>query len=585
MRIGQYLMSAAVVAGLTACSGSQAAPGTSEREPQVTAEAPPPCLANDDAGTVSIWHSMGSNVALDLWEEFKAEFDRTHESTLDLRHFGGDLSLVEALAAASPNDLPDVVIATEQATRTLLDSGLFMQPDECDPALAAAVLPLARATYTVQGNLVALPFGVSVPVLIYDMAEFREAGLDPVAPPLTLDALLDASAAIQQSGASPYGWVLPDSCGNLVLEQYSARRGSLVSTPRNGREGGLTVVDFATAESIADLTEIRDGVVAGHVKYIGANSSNFDDLEAIVAPGDGAAMTVHTSAALGDILELLESGNWPGVELGVGPLPGPGVGSLLGGNALWMLDSGDSERVGRTLSALKWLYEPQQLARLAAATGYVPATGAAATEQVLLDRWAQYPQLKVAYDQVVSTPVSDATAGLVMGPSNDRAFVLYDACTKIMADGEDVKATLQDASRLMNDLLVQYDALQSGAPLPNQPQVSGPSSSAGTALPPGDVEVSGFVECASGEPVVGVWVESASAGSGWAERSEPGASRVEYRYTLPVAGRYQLHVGCGGGESDWGSTNFSPFVDGPLNSFICRDTAGAQDGVCAIVSV
>ena len=90
-------------------------------------------------------------------------------------------------------------------------------------------------------------------------------------------------------------------------------------------------------------------------------------------------MAIHTSAAVCDILELLESGNWPGVELGVGPLPGPGEGSLIGGNALWMLDTGDPGRVGRAISVLQWLYEPEQLARLAAETGYVPPTAAAAT--------------------------------------------------------------------------------------------------------------------------------------------------------------------------------------------------------------
>jgi len=527
---------------------------------------------------------MGGNVALDLWEQFTAGFENTHDSTLELRQFQGDVSLVEALAVAPPDQLPDVVVASEQATQTLLDSHLFLRPENCSPTLAGDLLPLARATYTVQGELVALPFGVSVPVLIYDAAEFRAAGLDPTKPPRTLTDLLDASATIQRSGASPYGWVLADSCGNLVLEQYSAQRGSLVSSSDNGRNGGLAVVDFATPTNIADLTEIREGVVSGHVKYIGANSSNFDDLADIVAPTDGATMAIHTSAAVGDILELLESGNWPGVELGVGPLPGPGEGSLIGGNALWMLDTGDPGRVGRAISVLQWLYEPEQLARLAAETGYVPPTAAAATVPALLDRWAQHPQLKVAYDQLLSTPVSMSTAGLVMGPANDRAFVLYGACTKIMADGADVKATLQEASQLVNDLLVQYQALQSGTPFPHPPQAAGPSTSAGDAPQTRSVELTGLVRCASGAPVVGIWVEAAASGSGWAARSEAGTSEVQYRYTLPVAGRYQLHVGCGGGEDDWDSSNFTPFVEGSPYTFLCQDVAGLQDGVCDIVA-
>ena len=53
-----------------------------------------------------------------------------------------------------------------------------------------------------------------------------------------------------------------------------------------------------------------------------SGSATYDNLLAI---GSGIApMTIDTSAALGTILQVLGSGQYPNVKLGVGPMPWPG---------------------------------------------------------------------------------------------------------------------------------------------------------------------------------------------------------------------------------------------------------------------
>jgi surface antigen len=72
--------------------------------------------------------------------------------------------------------------------------------------------------------------------------------------------------------------------------------------------------------------------------------------------------------------------------------------------------------------------------------------------------------------------------------------------------------------------------------------------------------VSGVVQCNSG-PVVGIWVQASGSGSGFASWTPLSitASAATYSKVLgAVATRsIQLHVGCGGKPTSWGSTSYT----------------------------
>lgn len=580
----QRMLAVCLVGWLAACTGSHkssssaTAVSVASRETLSATTLPDAdsgaCAPNDDDGTVTIWHSMGGPAATDLWAELEADFESSHAVNLEVVDFGGDAAIADELASTSREDWPDLVDVSEQSTQSFFDAGQFLTPAACDPTVGADLLPLIRATYSVNDVLLALPFAVSTPVLVFDAAEFRKAGLDVAAPPSTLAELLAASKVLTDSGASPYGLVLTDWCSNTVIEQFSAKRGVPVGGGQNGHDLGAVTVDFANAENAADLTALADGVVAGHVKYLGGSENNLNDLiELSNTTEAGGTMTIHTSGALGDVIRLL--GNYPGVELGVGPLPGPGVGALIGGNAMWLPKNSDADQVGRAWSVLEWLYQPQRLSRLAIDAGFVPPTESAAQDPALLQRWAAYPQLRVAYEQVLATPVTPASAGMLLGPSSGRSGIFYQTCSKIMKDGADVMATLQWATNAVNELLQDYAAQRDGEP----------STDASTPVDapdlPAAAQISGSVECASGAQVVGVYVVGetlADLNQGFANFDQSGGAKVGYRFELPHGGRYQLHVGCGGSPNEWGSESFTIFVS-ESSDFLCRDDPSKR-GIC-----
>jgi uncharacterized MnhB-related membrane protein len=102
--------------------------------------------------------------------------------------------------------------------------------------------------------------------------------------------------------------------------------------------------------------------------------------------------------------------------------------------------------------------------------------------------------------------------------------------------------------------------------------------------------ISGKVQCAGGEQVVGIWVDAINGGSGfadWIPISNNG-SEASFKYILPNGGDYNLHVGCGGTKQDWGGTYTTETGSGTVRDtnthyFVCQDFPGTQGyGSCQL---
>ena len=110
--------------------------------------------------------------------------------------------------------------------------------------------------------------------------------------------------------------------------------------------------------------------------------------------------------------------------------------------------------------------------------------------------------------------------------------------------------------------------------------VAPPASAAGTV----DIAVTGSVQCTSGKPVEGVWVNSSGGGSGWAGHLTGRDATVWY-FRYPAAhgtfsttpgSTISIHVGCGGTTGQWASDNWTDGVAASssgnlvLNAYSCH---------------
>ena len=424
------------------------------------------CSSSADAQVVRVWEVLGGDVARDAYQKLVEQFNQ-NQTLVEVESEnieGGSEQLLERLQQTDPSSWPDIVVMQPQALRRLIDSGRIIPPAACASEMRVArtdadLLPSVRAAFSFDGELQAFPFGVSTPVLLYDAAEFRRAGLDPSDPPTSLGDVATASALLVSSGVSPRGLIAYDWYGAFLINQTAAQRGDLVATPVNGRRDGPMRVDFATPTNIAMLNWLTDVIDVDGGVYIGGVPSGLEDLTKIVDPVDGGVMSIHTSGSLGDLIRYLEAGSFPGVELGVGPMPGPAPGGLVGGNGLWLLDHGDAARAGAAFGFATWITAPSQLAEFIALTGYIPPSQAVAAQAAVQSAWDLYPQLRVGFDQLEAMNDSDAAAGPVYGPSIEIDYLFYGATNRVVVDRVDPKQVLTELSNDVNRLLDQYDAL------------------------------------------------------------------------------------------------------------------------------
>jgi sn-glycerol 3-phosphate transport system substrate-binding protein len=409
-----------------------------------------------------VWEIFGGELAPNTFAALVEEFNaRQSTVAVEVERVGGAADLLARLEGTAPSDWPDVVVAQPQAIKRLVDTNRIVPPVECDGGsdVADNLLPVVRATYSMNDVLQAVPYGVSTSVLYFDAAEMRRAGLDPDHPPQTLDQLFESSQQIVDSGASPRGLVTYDWFGTYLINHGAAQRDEYVATPNNGRNGGPVTVDYDTPQNVAAMEWVTHVVDDGGGVWIGGVPSGLEDLRRLVDLTDGGTMTIHTTGSLGDVIAAIDAGSFPGVELGVAPMPGSTPGALLGGNGLWLIDHGDAGRVGAAFEAVRWLSAAPQLARFVAATGYIPPSLDVASEPAVIDAWERHPQLRVGFDQVRGQPGTAAAAGAVFGPSVEIDSLMYVFTKSVVEDHVPPSEALAKLTVDVNALLEEYEKL------------------------------------------------------------------------------------------------------------------------------
>ena len=315
--------------------------------------------------------------------------------------------------------------------------------------------------YSVKGKLWPMPFNVSNPIFYFNKKAFQTAGLDPNNPPKTLDEVKSAAQKLKDSGTvSQAGFGL--KLDPWFLEQWSALGGKTYVNNGNGRKSRATATTFDNATGKESFTFLNDMVSQGLARTNSADGqSAFDNLIGI---GNGNfGMTIDTSAALGTIQQLLSSGQYPNVELGVAPMPGPkGKGGVLvGGGANYIVKKSSPEKQAAAWQYAKFLNEPETQAEWSIATGYVPIRQSAANQPQVQQYWAANPGFKVAYDQLVGGVTNTATAGPVIGDYQGVRDAVLDS-EQQMFNGMSPSAALKQAKQDANAKIQEYNSRVSG---------------------------------------------------------------------------------------------------------------------------
>jgi sn-glycerol 3-phosphate transport system substrate-binding protein len=377
-------------------------------------------------------------------------------------------SLKKLVASFGTNAMPAMVQLDDIELRFMVDSDATVPPQDFidrDRATSGAsegyappidlsdFEPRALAYYTLDGKLRAMPFNLSGLVLYYDKDAFKDAGLDPDKPPATLEEVRadsekllkrDGNGAITRNGIAL-------SIDAWKFEQMLAKQGALYANNGNGRDALATAVAFDSPQGEAVLAWWQDMVATGLATNVGRQGT-----QAFIALATGkSAMAIESTASMRALLAIL------GERFGAGPLPSigdnSGGGIVLGGAAAWIMkDRPDIEQRG-AWEFLKYATLPQVQAQWHYDTGYFPVRVSAWDIEPAASLHREFPQFTTARDQVLRSPLNNATAGAVIGPFTQVREGIENAFEAVLVGGKTPAEALKTAAEQADRAIERYN--------------------------------------------------------------------------------------------------------------------------------
>lgn len=433
---------------IAACSNSDSdkpKDETPKNEPDTSTDAPDDKgdTSGDDKVQIEFWHAMSGhlqevldgivkdyNASQDKYE-VKAEFQGSYEESLTkLRSVGGT------------KDAPAITQIFEVGTKYMIDSGFvepmqsFIDKDNFDVSqLEENILNY----YRVDGDLYSMPFNSSTPVMIYNKDAFKAAGLDPEKAPETFAEVIAAAAKLKtddMAGFSmlTYGW---------FFEQLVATQGGLYVNEDNGRSGDATESLFNGAEGLNVFNFLDTMNKAGTFGNFG---TEWDDIRAAFS-SEKVAMYMDSSAGVANMIDSSP------FEVGVAYIPhGDEIkrnGVVIGGASLWMMKGIAENEQEAAWDFMKYLTTPELQAKWHIETGYFAINPSAYDEEIVKEKWAEIPQLKVTVDQLQDTVPGLATQGALISvfPESRQQIV---TALEDLYQGKDPQTALDEAAEGTN---------------------------------------------------------------------------------------------------------------------------------------
>jgi sn-glycerol 3-phosphate transport system substrate-binding protein len=413
---------------------------------------------------ITMWHSMPEEneaTLAKLTDQFNSSQSKVKVKLVFQIDY--DTTFQKYVSGLSSGDLPDLVQLSGTDQQQMIDTQTALPAQACakaDGYSFKGFLPRVLSYFTVQGQVVGMPFNTSGPVLIYNKKTVAKAGLDPEQPPATLNEVRSYAEKIKSAGVvsgAPLGLVVDPG----FFEHWRAMANRLYVNNGNGRSSRATrsvINDALSRQLFAWMNEmVKDGLAETNPDSGGERYA-----DVLQIPTDVHAMAFDTSAVLGTAKQFLESGAWPGVteaDIGVGPMPGPGGrgGVLVQGAGLFIVNKSSPEKQAAAWEYLKFLDTTRSQVTWATGTGYLPITKAAAASPEMKAFWDANPGYKVAYDQLLEGVNSAATAGAVFGPYKDAQDAIRTAENSMFLEGKSPDAAVKQAASDTTSAITDYN--------------------------------------------------------------------------------------------------------------------------------
>jgi multiple sugar transport system substrate-binding protein len=337
---------------------------------------------------IEVWHTLSDANKAEFEKLVKQYNKEQGDVEVKLRNFPNEAALQkEAIASVSAKKPPNLVqlednhqpevVAEYKAVKPLYELLAKYPIKDLNWFLPAT----SSFTRDSKGRLLAFPFMAEIPIMYYNTALYKKAGLNAAAPARTwmdlqaeLLKLRDVAESDCPYASSDQVEIHLESLAPVNNQQYTGN--AVVEAPK---VKGKAKAAPKTAETLQfDMLYMRHVSLMASWKrsLLFVQHSDDDKADELFAKGTCAVLT-SGSGALGRFI------NTKGLSFGVAPLPYYPQATkeagrpFVSGGALWALEGHQAAEDKATASFLAWLSKPVIAAEWHQHTGYLPLTEAA----------------------------------------------------------------------------------------------------------------------------------------------------------------------------------------------------------------
>ncbi|MDK7000251.1 sn-glycerol-3-phosphate ABC transporter substrate-binding protein UgpB [Proteus mirabilis] len=406
------------------------------------------------------WHAMGGALGQKV-NQIASDFNASQSEYVIKPVYKGTYpeTMTSAVAAFRAKNQPAIVQVFEVGTASMMGAKKAVFPvyqlmeKTNEPFDPNSYLSTVTAYYTTSdGKMISLPFNSSTPVLYYNKALFKQAGIEQ--PPKTWKEMGAVSQKLLDAGVK---------CGFTTtwqswtqIENFGARNNLPIATKNNGFDGTDTSFLFNQAPFVAHIQRMADWSKSGIFKYGGRQS---DAMPLFYT--QECAMVMESSAGFAGIKE-----NMKGIDIGVSQLPyddtlvDKPANSIIGGASLWVMAGRPDAEYNGVAKFFTYLSSPEVQADWHQATGYLPVTKAA---YALTQQQGFYQQNPSADTAILQMTTSDSTAnskGLRFGNFLQTREIVDEELEKVWSGKQSAQAALDNAVKRGNEQLRRFERTQ-----------------------------------------------------------------------------------------------------------------------------
>jgi sn-glycerol 3-phosphate transport system substrate-binding protein len=414
-----------------------------------------PALA---ATEIMWWHAMSGELGRQV-EKLAADFNASQSDYKVVPSYKGNYTetVTAAIFAFRSRSQPAIVQVNEIGTATMMAAKGAIYPvfelmrDEQEPFTPGAYLPAVTGYYAdVSGNLLSYPFNSSTPILYYNKTMFRDAGLDPEAPPKTWPELGIAAKKLRDYGAA---------CGFTTswpswinIENFSAFHNLPLATKANGFGGLDAVLVFNNPTIVRHIAQLAEWQATKIFDYSGRAQS----AEPRFQKGE-CGIFIGSSGTRADIKANSK------FDVGYGMMPywpdvaGAPQNTIIGGATLWVLRDRPKTEYKGVAKFFSFLSKPEVQAAWHQNTGYVPITRAAFDLTRTQGFYDRNPGASIAIEQITLKLPTENSKGLRLGSFTLIRDAIDDELEQAFSGKKTAQAAMDSAVERGNKLLRQFE--------------------------------------------------------------------------------------------------------------------------------